>query len=284
LFCGKTRSEKILVLKNSVVAHVQNNLWLTLDAESVIHYPDGVNQIYKGEIDGMLIKGVFSKEEMLKVKYKLESQKDALTLQRRTQGYGQLLGALLVENESDTTKYFQDAAILRDELKKFFESGYEATVEAILTKISGGRTVELARKNAQQVYAPAQIRFVHPNQGGIKLHRGNEFISNPAFDHLRQIAKIKDCLGYYIVIDKPEQGGELFLYDLLPEQTAKDKKYWDLEKSQKRSYNPDIGDLVLFHEGVIWHAISEVKGQKTRITIGGFATLSNDEHKIHYWG
>jgi hypothetical protein len=253
--------------------------WLTIDAESITNYPDGVNQIYKCEIDGMLIKGVFSKEEMLSVQNKLNSKKEV----RDPLYYGAIQGAILVAKGSDRTQYFQDATILREDLKNLFKTNYEARVEAILTKMSRGRTVEIPREDAQKIYTPATIRFVHPNKGGIKLHRGNEFLGDGAYDYMNQIAKIVNGLSYFIVIDKAEQGGELVLYDLLPEQLATPKKDLDLDKCNKRYLNPDIGDMILFQGGSIFHAVADVQGNKERITIGGFVAISKDDQKVFYW-
>ncbi|MFM6709541.1 MAG: hypothetical protein ACKPI6_07415, partial [Microcystis panniformis] len=42
--------------------------WITVDLNNLGHYSDGINQIYRGEIDGFWIKQVFSPAEMQKVK------------------------------------------------------------------------------------------------------------------------------------------------------------------------------------------------------------------------
>lgn len=264
------------------MTYIRNDLWLTLDAESVANYPDGVNQIYKGEIDGMLIKQVFSKEETLKVKHQLENSKNL----RKPVKYGETFGTVLVEKVSNPTQYFQDVTIYRTELKKIFATGYEARIETLLSKVSGGRTVEIASENNQS-YAPAQIRFMEPNKGGLIIHKGSQNLHNPPFDYLREITRIHEHLSYFIVIDKSEKGGELIVYDLPSEESTKDLD--DLvnnsvfEKCEKRYISPDIGDMVLFQGGPIWHKVADIKGKKSRISIGGFVALSKDDQKIFYW-
>lgn len=264
------------------MAYIKNDLWFTIEAKSTDNYPDAVNQISQGEIDGMLIKQVFTKEEMLKAKYKLESSKTS----RNTVSYGETFGTVLVQKVNSPTKYFQEVTVYRNELKKIFQNGYEERVEALLSKVSGGRTVEIASENTQ-TYAPAQIRFMEPNKGGLIIHKGSQNLHNPPFAHLREITKIYEHLSYFIVIDKPEEGGELIVYDLPPEESTKDfedlVKSSAFEKCEKRYVRPDIGDMVLFHGGPIWHKVADIKGNKNRITIGGFVALSKDEQKIFYW-
>lgn len=264
------------------MTYIKNDLWVTVGAEFIDNYPDGVNQIYKGEIDGMLIKQVFTQEEMFKAKYQLDKRRNL----RNHVSYGENFGTVLVEKVSNSIKYFQDVAVYRTDLNKIFATGYEAKIEALLRKISGERKVGIASENNQS-YAPAQIRFMEPNKGGLIIHKGSQYLHHPAFAYLREITRIFEHLSYFLIIDKPEEGGELIVYDLPPEEAKKD--FDDLiensafEKCKKRYISPDIGDMVLFHGGTIWHKVADVKGKNSRISIGGFVALSKDDQKILYW-
>ena len=133
---------------------VATRKWLTLDAESIAEYPDGVNQIYKGEIDGFCLKQVFSQEEMLKAKHNFESKQQELEPLMHHQKYGNFLGAMLTANGSNTTEYFKDAAAVRAHLKDIFKPKYyEETIEGVLNKMAGRRNVELARENIDRIYS-----------------------------------------------------------------------------------------------------------------------------------
>lgn len=190
------------------MTYVKTDLWLTIEANSLANYPDAVNQIYKDEIDGMLIKQVFTQEEMLKAKHRLDNNSN-----RNQVGYGESFGIVLLAKVNDPNEYFQNVAVYRSELNKIFATGYEARIEALLSKISGDRKVELASEN-NQTYAPAQIRFIEPNKGGLIIHKGSQFLQHQAFAHLREIARLQEHLSYFLIIDKPESGGELIIYDL----------------------------------------------------------------------
>ncbi|GGA11530.1 2OG-Fe(II) oxygenase [Okeania sp. KiyG1] len=257
--------------------------WITTDINSLGNYSDGINQIYQGNIDGIHIKQVFSLTEMEVVKENLTQKQASFKHLLSTQKYGKLLGAILPASGNDRSEYFQDAVLLRKVLKEVFEPpGYEATIKSVFTKLSNNRKVAPAHQNGN-IYSPALVRFTYPNQGGISLHKGNEFIDMEGFEGLHKIVKLKDCLSYFLVIDPPEAGGELILYDGLPAELTTPKKELDLENCQQRRYHPQAGDLTIFHGACIWHAISEVKGNKIRYSIGGFVGLSHEDDTIYYW-
>lgn len=256
--------------------------WITTDIDSLDNYPDGINQIYQGNLDGMHIKQVFSPNQMLQAKEKLLQKKASTPQLVHSQSYGELVGAVLTANGSDTREYFSQADLVRTSLKESFEPDYETTIENIFSQLSGGRKVALAHQNGD-AYLPAQVRFTYPDRGGIGLHKGNEFIHLEGFEELHKIVQLRDCLSYFLVIDKPEVGGELILYDDLPEELTVSKKELDLASYQQRRYDPEVGDLIVFHGACIWHAVSEVKGSKIRNSIGGFIGLSHNNDAIHYW-
>ncbi len=255
--------------------------WITTDINSLDNYPDGINQIYQGELDGIHVKQVFSREEMQQAQEQLRQQKASIPNLVHSQGYGELIGAVVL-NTTDFGEYFDKANTLRNCYRESFEPEYETTLENVLNKLGGGREVAVAHQNGD-TYSPAQVRFTYPDRGGIGLHKGNEFIYMQGFEGLHQIVKLQDCLSYFLVMDKPESGGELILYDDLPEELTVSKQELDLKSYQQRHYDPDTGDLVIFHGACIWHAVAEVKGNKIRQTIGGFVGISHNNDAIYYW-
>ncbi|KST70366.1 2OG-Fe(II) oxygenase [Mastigocoleus testarum] len=253
--------------------------WITLKTDSLSNYPDGINQIYKHDIHGIIIKEAFTPEEILKISSKIKHRKD----NRKREIYGETLGTVLVANKGgDKTEYFRNANILREDLNNIFETSFETTIQTICSQISGGRIVEVPQEY-NQTYTSATIRFVHPNQGGMPLHKGNQFIDDPAYNHLKQIAKMVNGLSYFIVISEPEEGGELLIYYPSQEQMTMARQDLDFDKGYKKYIKLAAGDMLLFQGGNIWHQVCDVQGQKERITIGGFMAISKCERKIYYW-
>ena len=260
--------------------------WITIAADAVKQYPDGINQIYQEQLEGMIIKNVFSGAEMLRVQQELESP-DLKTYDVR---YGATLGQILVAKGNDLSAYWQQAKLFRTAIKSIFQTDFEAKVEALFSQMSGGRKIELPTEKGH-AYSPATIRLARPQQGGIPPHTGNEFLDDSAYDYLKTIAKVINGLSYFIVINKPEKGGELVVYDLPPEVLNKQETELEkivinkqnLEQYPQRQIVPDVGDMVIFKGGNIMHKVADILGDKTRITIGGFLALSQDESKIYYW-
>ena len=186
---------------NSQVQVAQEK-WITITADAVKHYPDAINQIYQEEFEGMIIKEVFPKAEMLRVQEELQSQ----DLKTQDVRYGATLGQILVAEGDDLSPYFKEAELFRTAIKSIFKTDFESTVEDIFSQMSGGRKIELPTKK-RHIYSPATIRFARPQQGGIPPHTGNEFIYDSAYNHLRTIARLINGISYFIVISKPEAGG-----------------------------------------------------------------------------
>lgn len=262
------------------------NKWIRVDAESVDGDFDVISQIYRGEREGIVITGVFSQAEMLEVRTKLATKKTGLhpTL------YGETFGKILVAQGHDKSDYFAAAQEFRSEIKQIFKTDFEATIESIVSQLSGNKTVELPCEQGS-AYTPATIRLAYPNRGGIPVHTGNEFLHGSAYDYLKEIARLVNGLSYFVVVNKPEGGGELVVYDLPEDQLKKSET--DREKIRQAKQNldevprnyidPDVGDMVIFQGGSILHCIAPILGNETRITIGGFLALSQDGKKVYYW-
>ncbi len=54
-----------------------------------------------------------------------------------------------------------------------------------------------------------------------------------------------------------------------------------LDNFRKQYINPDIGDMVIFNGGRIWHKVADFDGDKNRITVGGFLAHSQDNQTVY---
>ncbi|MEH2424172.1 MAG: hypothetical protein V7K48_25670 [Nostoc sp.] len=259
--------------------------WLITDTESVTHHPDAINLICNDKLDGILIKQVFSIEEMDNAKKRIEKIK----YRTKTTTSWETIGASVTSVKGELDHYFEQSFSFSLQLKDIFEYNLESRVFSILNKLSKTHTLELAKANSGKAFIPAQIRILHPNGGGYKAHTEHElFEFHQLYEHLKPIVKQFDIFSYFLVIDKPEVGGELILYDCLSEQTTsvmKQNFYTDkldayLEKFRKQIINSDIGDMVIFNAGRIWHKVADFDGEKQRITVGGFLACCQENQKI----
>ncbi|MEA5622970.1 tetratricopeptide repeat protein [Nostoc sp. UHCC 0251] len=259
--------------------------WITTDIESVACYPDVIENICIGKIDGILIKQVFSIKEMERVKEQI------ITLKNRTKTTlsWELIGESLTNIKGEIKHYYEQCFIFNLQLKEIFENNFEPRVLSVFNAISKIQTLELAKQNSEKAFIPAQIRILYPNSGGYKAHTEHElFEFYHLYEHLKPVVQQFDILSYFLVIDKPEVGGELILYDFLSKQTTSVMKknfYTDkldeyLEKFRKQIINPNIGDMVIFNGGRIWHKVADFDGEKQRISVGGLLACCQETQKI----
>lgn len=146
--------------------------------------------------------------------------------------------------------------------------------------------------------SPGTFRYLFKNKGGLYVHSGNYFQEQNEFfyEMVKNDIDMNDQLSYFIVLQNSEQGGELTLYDLIWEkgQTKTDAHNNDfvilkdgtkvfVETLKKLKLKPNVGDILIFYGGYIWHRVEDIRGETPRVTLGGFLNFSKDEKELLYW-
>ena len=280
------------ILRRLMLAQTSNNdndilyNWVTADTESLYEHSNACEQICKGNLGGVLIKQVFSKEEIENARTKIKAKQN----KTNTTNSWETTGISLTNVDGDIERYFKESFIFSLQLKDIFANNFETRLLSIFNSISGSQKLELAKTNDENKFIPGQIRILYPKKGGYKAHNEYElFKYYKLHEHLKPIVKEFEILSYFLVIDKPKIGGELILYDFLHEQTTSGmrKNFYTnqldayLGNFRKQYINPDIGDMVIFNGGRIWHKVADFDGDKNRITVGGFLLSSQDNQKIY---
>lgn len=146
----------------------------------------------------------------------------------------------------------------------------------------------------------ASLREFSANRGGLLPHCGNLFIKdqNAFYQLTDSMVNPNNQLSFFIVMQQPEQGGELTIYDLeykdahLHAFTTGDdgrlqveifdseRKPFDIEKKKKFYVNPEPGDMIIFSAGEIWHRVEAPTGNLPRLTYGGFIGYGHKEDDL----
>ncbi len=260
-----------------------------LDVTEISQFPNGIDDIYTRQINGMIMRNVFSKADLATVVPPLLSDSPPLkgTLLRHAFVFGQAL----IVSPPDLQDYFQEAESFRQDCRRLFQESqdFETKVVEILGQLSGQRPIEVPPAPHNKTYTPATIRVLRDGQF-IAPHCGNQFLHGfPQYWHLSKLVELEDQLSCFVVLNAPDAGGDLVLYDLEWADTKTGRYRGEIPieevigKCRRQVTRLSAGDMILFDGGRIWHEVSPVIGEAARITIGGFAALSQDHQRVYYW-
>jgi hypothetical protein len=264
-----------------------------IDAADVHRYPDALREIYRAERGGLVVRGVYSKEEMAEVVSRLESgQNDFPTMVLPPTQKSSFFGLCLEGNDPTLQSYLAAAERFREQTVKVFAGmePFESRMERLFACLAGGRRVELARFTDGRAYTPATIRIL-PVGSQLATHCGNEMFLRPSYGHLNSIVDNYDQISYFLTLQEPEEGGELIIYDLkwaevgpehiLPDQRSNVGSL--LADSQWMAVRPSAGDVLMFDGGRWLHRVDWIKGSRTRWTMGGFMMFDPPGETLFYF-
>jgi hypothetical protein len=207
-----------------------------------------------------------------------------------------------VEEEAEIMlkKYFTSAIVVNNDfivkgignVSNWYQSKLEKLLKVKLINLKTEYGLEFAKTN---------LRILESAKNGIDIHCENAFLHQltPGFaEWMKLKVDLENALSVFSMIQKPDKGGELFLYDLewknfeykLNESSYEERHNIDgsffssrgIENPKRKSIELDNGDTVIFRAAQIWHAINKIEGNKNRITLGCFIALGYD-NKIYFW-
>lgn len=260
-----------------------------VDITEINRYPNSIKDIYERQINGIIVRNVFSPEEAAEVVARVERGEPKFDI-RWFGDYAAIYGAdVLWTCEPDLSDYGEKVASFRNDCRKLFDgiADFEQLMKKIFSAMSSGRQIEIPTTLSGESYTPMTIRVL--TEGGcMGLHFGNGLLQHPACQELSKKIKFEGHFSYFVLLNAPDAGGELVLYDLEWSDTEngmlKEGKPLEsvLTEGKQMPINLGTGDMILFDGSRILHSITPVKGS-SRITIGGFAGLSRDDEKVYYW-
>ena len=246
---------------------------------------DLIGRLRRQEIDGVIFRGFMPAAiASSRARYLLENPD---SMRSSYCPYGRMYARTLVGVGHQLDRYFDDAQVFKEECDRLFEPEYnfQSSLENLLKKISGDCLVSVPQGPLGQFYSPLTIRWIDPG-GAIAPHCESLYFEakRPEFEYLHQLAEEKTQFSFFMPMALPEAGGNLMLYDVdweaseLQTSLARVKSQTDTTQVKV-----DVGDLIIFDAGRIWHSVSQVEGINPRMTIGGFICFSQDERTVYYF-
>jgi hypothetical protein len=263
-----------------------------IDVEDLHKYPDALREIYNGTRGGLVVRGVYSKEDMARVVERLEpGQEKFPTMQLPAAQNSYFLGLCLEGGDPTLKDYLNSAERFRAETLSMFEGmeAFESRVEKVFSSLAGGRDIKLAHYSDGRPYTPATIRIL-PDGGQLAPHCGNEMYNRPSYEHLNTFMDDHDQLSYFLTLQEAEEGGGLIIYNLLWSDVGQDHILPDqrsnvgqlLADAQWMEVRPSAGDVLIFDGGRWLHRVDWVKG-RTRWTMGGFLMFNRPGDTVLYF-
>lgn len=288
-----TRHQERAVSVSADVGHA-DLVWIDLSAPEVDQHQTALADIAARRLDGLTVSDVFAPTECANAVKRMERFRD----QMYPAIFGTMLGVSLAdlaqisEDLSDRTAYLdraQETSSLY--LEAFGFDPYER-LAGIVGPLGGGLTVTSPSEGGRR-YPPANVRWMEPGGGGLPAHVGNEFQvqSDASSEHLRRVTRIRDHYSWFVVLQTPEEGGDLSVFDLVYEAHTPVDGQWggkgrndaDFDHVPALRIAPSAGTLVMFGGGWRWHRVDKVLGDRPRVTYGGFAGPSTDGRELHFW-
>lgn len=275
------------------------------DFQNLDYIPkDAYDQFYKRTLHGIILKNVVSQEEIKLLLEKLKEipaekkvYNDKNNLYPR--GFASYMEKATGNESQDFGSYFMEAQDYIDNFEKYMGIDIPSRIIQIFKHIGNNRTFKyLEGEEANGVFPHSQFRSLYPNKGLFPVHCGNAFHHEyeKFYERLSSKAIIKDQMSFFVLLQKAEKGGKMILFDILWDdrqkmvpvdgiQLANGKVVDPIKDKSVKKMDLDLnpGDMLLFLGGPIWHKVTKVEGNKDRITLGGFFSVSADNNSIVCW-
>jgi hypothetical protein len=266
--------------------------WFDIPADRTAEHPGLIPRLVAKEFDGMTITGVFSEDELRRTVPALDAMRGVAT----PQVFGSMLGMplnMIGDESQDLTPFLDDTDRCQPLYREAFGFDPAERLRSVLSPMAGDLRLDPPTEQGRP-YNFANVRWYDPGSGGLKAHAGNEFIqiaAKGAMSHLLAQTRVWDHISWFVVLQPPEAGGQLSVYDLLwadyhDHETAwsdatRDDSFFDTVACMQP--NLGAGDMVMFGGGWRWHRVDQVRGTIPRMTYGGFASPALAGEVLNVW-
>ncbi len=260
-----------------------------LDAAAVAGYPDLLPRAHDGDVDLIIISGLYEPAELAPIVQRLEAGETPFPMvELPPDGAGRLFGYVLDLVGTDVEGYLEQAGPFRENCRALFSpsADFEERMVEVVEPMATGRKLEVLRSADDRDYLAVSIRNLRPG-GFIWMHCEDQKLVEPAKRRIHEVA-VPHVSSFYMALAPAQTGGKLVLYDLTWD-TIQERQLIDgrcdpsviTRECAAYSYTPRAGEMVIFGKGRV-HEILPVGPGSERWTIGGFFTLSQDGERVLY--
>ena len=265
---------------------------IEFDAAEAARHADAFDRIRAGDLQGVIVNGVYSAATLAPIVSQLESNAPAF-LQTwfpekfRSWFYGRNLNLA----EPTLAGYFDESARFACQLETLFPAGKGIAdrVAGVLSALDNGRPfVAAPGPRPGQRYMLTTLR-AHQEGGYIPPHFDNEQALRPSYTHLRSQVELH-MLSFVLTLQMAESGGALQVYDQRCDPAEATPISRDgapkpqVEGLASVSFRIPPGAMIVLDSGRFLHRVSPVGGARKRWTACSFMALSRQRDAMYCWG
>jgi hypothetical protein len=275
---------------------------LEVHAPEVSALASGIDDLYSGSLDVIVVRGAFDAEVLAEAGQRLDSAASDPGWSRPNLKMPvedlQLLGTdrpatptFEAPRGASLDDYLHSAATHASEAPAVFQPGFDAgrQIRKVLGLFSGGRPVEVPQAADGRSYVPFTVRRLLDGKQ-IGIHHDYHYRLD-LYQALSQQVDTRTLVSYVATLRTPQAGGELFVYGATSDATDLPKLpngyAFDLAAIEARydsaRFVMNPGDLFLLASGRCLHRVGRVAGPQARITMGGFLALDKDGQRVLFW-
>ncbi len=269
-----------------------------IDADDVTEHPSLMEAVFRADVTGVVIRGALKESVVRDATARLESAENAARWASPNQGMPG--GELRTIGDAATPtftafrgppaeRYGASAAQRHDYDEAAF--GGDGPLEALGRLFSGlseGRPSGPPAFDEQTDWLPYNFRALDP---GVQIYsHHDDHYGLPIYEHMDERYDRSVILSWFVTLQPAEVDGQLIVYGLWgsdPDPPMLPTRFLDtqaLEDGYKRyAFNLGAGDLVVFNSGRYVHRVSPVRGNRPRVTLGGFLTADVERTEVVFW-
>jgi hypothetical protein len=266
---------------------------LDIDADQASRHPDAFDRIRSGDLQAIVVHGVYAPEILAGVVERLErNAPEFLQTWFPSKFRSWFFGRNLNLAEPPLQDYFDEAALFSRQLPGLFPQGPDLAgrVGALLSALDNGRPF-IAPPGPQpgEHYMFTTLR-AHEQGGYIPPHFDNEQALRPSYAHLRTQTELH-MTSFVLTLGMAEAGGALEVFDYccepadaVPISDDRSLHKPDVSGFEPVSFRIPPGAMIILDSGRYLHRLSPVEGARKRWTACSFMALSRNRDAMYCWG
>jgi hypothetical protein len=242
--------------------------------------------MHRGDLDGVLVKGVYRAWECEAACAALEAGRaDLVRSEFPAQFNSSFYGVNLNLADPDLVGYFEEAERFRAGLQRLFpgDLNLERRTAGLMSALDGGRPYEAPPgPSPGQRYMFTTLRW-HPAGGYIPPHFDDEQAKRRSYRFLRTLIATK-LISFVLAFSQAEAGGELEIYNLASDAGGHGAGKVDPASVESVRITLAPGHMIVFRSGRFLHRLTPVIGRRARWNACSFMAASQDQTRVYCWG